>query len=62
MPNVAQLLKEEISRLAKKEIRAGIAGIRSDSIRLKKSNADLKRRIGSDADTPHRVKYRSLTT
>ena len=23
--------------------------------------ADLKRRIGSDADTPHRVRYRPLT-
>jgi sulfate-transporting ATPase len=23
--------------------------------------SDLKRRIGSDAETPHRVRYRSLT-
>lgn len=45
MPNVAQLLKAEMSRLAKREVKAGVAGIRADNIRLKKSNADLKRRI-----------------
>lgn len=45
MPNVAQLLKAEITRLAKREVKAGVATIKADNIKLKKSNADLKRRV-----------------
>jgi len=45
MPNIAKVIKEEITRLAKKETKIAIAGIRRDNIKLKKTAANLKRRI-----------------
>lgn len=45
MPNVGQVLKQEFARLAKKEVRAGTTALKADSVKLKKANADLKRRI-----------------
>jgi hypothetical protein len=45
MPNVAQVLKAEIARISRKEIRAAVASIRSSSVSLKKSVAQLKRRV-----------------
>jgi len=37
MPNIAKVIKEEIIRLAKKEAKIAIAGIRRDNIKLKKT-------------------------
>lgn len=45
MPNIAVVLKQEISRLAKKEARGIVVGLRKDVVRLKRDAADLKRRI-----------------
>jgi DNA-binding transcriptional regulator YiaG len=45
MPNVVQVLKAEITRLARKEARAAVAPIRRPSVRLRKEVADLKRRV-----------------
>ncbi|MFC1452797.1 helix-turn-helix domain-containing protein [Verrucomicrobiota bacterium] len=44
MPNIAKVLKDEITRLAKKEAKAATAQVRRDNIMLKKTAADLKRR------------------
>lgn len=45
MGNIAQVLKEEFARIAKREIKAGMASLKKDCIRLKKDAADLKRRL-----------------
>lgn len=45
MANIGQVLKEEIARIAKKEVKTGTALLRKDTIRLKKDVADLKRRL-----------------
>ena len=45
MPNIAQVLKAEISRLARKEIRLATALLRKDNARLKRDTAALKRRM-----------------
>ena len=45
MPNIAVVLKEEIRRLARREIKAAIAGLRKDNARLKRTAAEHKRRL-----------------
>ena len=45
MPNIGTLLKEEIRRLAKREIRAATAVLRKDNARLKRDVANHKRRL-----------------
>ncbi len=45
MPTISQLMNQEIKRLAKSEAKALIAGIKKDTVRLKKDNASLKRRV-----------------
>ena len=45
MPNIARVLKEEISRISRKEAKAAVAPIRKPSVRLRKDVADLKRRL-----------------
>ena len=47
MPNIAQVLKSEISRLAKKEAKQLTRDVKKSSAYLKRAMADLKRRIGS---------------
>jgi len=47
MPNVAQVLKEEITRLARKEVKSSTAKLRQDTIELKRRVADHGRRIAS---------------
>jgi DNA-binding transcriptional regulator YiaG len=44
MPNIAKMLKDEIQRLARHEIKVAIAGLRKDNAVLKRTVADLKRR------------------
>ena len=44
MPNVVQVLKEEITRLARKEAKAAVSPLRRPSLRLRKDVAGLKRR------------------
>ena len=45
MPNIAQVLKEEIRRLAKKEAKALTGKLKKDVVRLKKSNVAARRAI-----------------
>jgi DNA-binding transcriptional regulator YiaG len=45
MPNVAKVLKEEISRISRKEAKAAVAAIRKPSVRARTDIADLKRRL-----------------
>jgi DNA-binding transcriptional regulator YiaG len=45
MPNVAKVLKEEISRIARKEAKVAVASIRGPSVRARRDLADLKRRL-----------------
>jgi DNA-binding transcriptional regulator YiaG len=47
MPNVAKVLREEVQRLAKRQIKSELTPIRRDNARLKKSVADLRRQIAS---------------
>ena len=45
MPSISKLMNAEISRLARREARSLIAGIKKDTIRLKKYTAALKRKV-----------------
>lgn len=45
MPNIASVLKEEISRLARKEIREQTGTLKKTSARYRKDIADLKRQV-----------------
>ena len=45
MPNIGLVLKQEISRLARKEIKGAIAPFRKDNAGLKRTVAELKRRV-----------------
>lgn len=45
MPNIAKLLKDEIQRLAKREIKLATDSLRKDNAALKRTVADLKRRL-----------------
>ena len=43
MPDVARVLREEVQRLAKRQVKAGLAPIKRDTVRLKKQVVDLRR-------------------
>ena len=45
MPNIAQVLKEEIQRLAKKEVKTATTPLHKTTASLRRSVADLKRRL-----------------
>lgn len=45
MPNIGQVLKEEIRRLSKKEVGLGVRRLRGETVRLKRAAAELKRRV-----------------
>ena len=45
MPDVARVLREEVQRLAKRQVKAGLAPIKRDTVRLKKNVADLRREL-----------------
>jgi DNA-binding transcriptional regulator YiaG len=47
MPNIASVLKEEIQRLARKQVKAVVSPLKRDNVRLKKSVADLRRQIAA---------------
>jgi DNA-binding transcriptional regulator YiaG len=47
MPNIAQVLKQEIARLAAKEVRSAVAPLRRDKVALKKAVRDLRLRVES---------------
>ena len=45
MPDVARVLREEVQRLAKRQVKAGITPAKRDLVRLKKNVADLRREV-----------------
>ncbi len=45
MPDIVRVLREEIIRLARKEVKAATAGIKKDNAKLKRTVADHKRRL-----------------
>ena len=47
MPNVGAVLKEEITRLSRKELRRQLAGMRKASVQYRRHIAALRRQIGS---------------
>jgi DNA-binding transcriptional regulator YiaG len=47
MPNIAKVLREEIQRVAKRQVKTELGPIRRDSVRLKKSVAELRRQIAA---------------
>ncbi|HEY3400312.1 MAG TPA: helix-turn-helix domain-containing protein [Geothrix sp.] len=47
MPNIASILKEEILRLARKEVRGELEGLRKASAQHRSDIAELKRRVAS---------------
>lgn len=47
MSNIAQVLKSEIIRLSRKEVRAAANPLRSSNFILKKTVAELKKRVGA---------------
>lgn len=47
MPNVASILKGEISRISRKEVKSAVAGIAKSQTNIRKTAADLKKRVAS---------------
>lgn len=47
MPNIAKVLREEIQRLAKRQVRAELRPVRRDTVRLKKNVAELRRQMAA---------------
>ena len=45
MPDVARVLREEVQRLAKRQVKAGLSPITRDTVHLKKHVADLRREL-----------------
>ena len=45
MPNIAKVLKDEMQRLARKEVKAALAKLQKDNAVLKRVAADHKRRL-----------------
>ena len=51
MPDVARVHREEVQRLAKRQVKAGLAPIKRATVRLKKNVADLRRELTALART-----------
>ena len=47
MPNIASILKAEISRVARKEVRAELEALKKTSVAHRASIAELRRRVGA---------------
>jgi DNA-binding transcriptional regulator YiaG len=47
MSNIAKVFREEILRLAKRQAKAEVSGVKRDSARLKKSVAELRRQVAA---------------
>ncbi len=47
MPNIGKVLREEIARLAKRQVRTELSSLKRDNVRLKKSVAELRRQIAT---------------
>ncbi len=47
MPDIRQVLREEIQRLARKEVRDALAGLQRENRELRKTIAELRRRVAA---------------
>jgi DNA-binding transcriptional regulator YiaG len=47
MPNLSQVIKAEIARISRREIKTAVPPIKNSTITLKKTAADLKKRVGA---------------
>ena len=47
MPNIGKVLKDEIARISRKEVKSAIGGLGKSNVNLKKIVADLKKRVAS---------------
>lgn len=47
MPNIAKILKDEISRIARKEAKQAVAPFRKPTAGARRTFADLKRRMAA---------------
>ena len=56
MPNVQTVLKEEIARVARKEIKSAVGKLKEDNIALKRSVTALKRELASQEAELKRVR------
>lgn len=45
MPNIAQLLKDEITRLARKEVKQSVVPLKKETVEMKRTIAALRRRV-----------------
>ena len=45
MPNIASILKQEITRLAAKQVRIAVSPLRKEKVALKKTVRDLRGRV-----------------
>ena len=61
MPDIRQVLRDEIQRLARKEVRDALAGLQRESRELRKTIAELRRRLAvlEKAGGPASVSRRS---
>jgi DNA-binding transcriptional regulator YiaG len=47
MPNIGKVLREEIARLAKRQVRTELSPLKRDNTRLKKNVAELRRQVAA---------------
>ncbi len=47
MPSIAKMLREEIQRLAKRQVRAELSPVRRENVRLKRTVTDLRRQVAA---------------
>jgi DNA-binding transcriptional regulator YiaG len=55
MPDVARVLREEVQRLAKRQVKAALAPLKRDNVRLKKHVAELRRELTALTRTSREV-------
>jgi DNA-binding transcriptional regulator YiaG len=60
MPKIADVFREEIQRLARKQVKAALGPLKRDQIRLKKSVAELRRNVEA-LDGAHRELRKKVT-
>ncbi len=47
MSNIAKMFRDEIQRLARRQVRTELKAVKRDNVRLKKSVADLRRQVAA---------------
>jgi DNA-binding transcriptional regulator YiaG len=55
MPDIAKVLREEIARLARRQVRTALSPLKRDNVRLKKSVGELRRQIAALSRANHEL-------